>query len=480
MSEWYDSPSLPQNVRGAARRHRDFFSGEGPLTLARAPGRLDVMGGIADYSGSVVLEMPLGEAAYALLQPRSDGRVRIRSVPPERESVEIQDYSTTVEALGAGGNPASPEQVASLFTRSPEDRWAAYLAGCWTILAGARPDADLSGGADLLLFSEVPAGAGVSSSAAIEVATMRALAAAHGIEMDGLELARLCQRVENVIVGAPCGIMDQVTSALGREGELLALKCQPHEVLGYHRIPPGYAVTGLDSGVKHSVGGSNYTKARVAAFMGHRILTQSCQSDPLNGYLANLTPDLYWNGPEDEIPTTLQGAKFLEEYGNTIDTVTCVDPEETYHVRSCTEHPIMENDRVSHFITHLEEVRKLVQRDSRRAIRAERLMQLAGSLMYESHASYSENCNLGSEETDFIVEEVRKRGPERGLYGAKITGGGSGGTVAILMRADEEAETALEEVRTAYKAAYGSQPRRFVGSSPGAMAWEPRTLARGQ
>lgn len=470
---------LPPAVEAVLNRHEAFFEGASPLRVARAPGRLDVMGGIADYSGSVVLEMPLAEAAYAFLQPRADGRLRIRSASMDSGEAEaILEFET---AAGEAGNLGSPEAAAAYFRERPGERWAGYLAGCWPVLSEARPGIDLSGGAGLLLVSEVPSGAGVSSSAAIEVATLRALASVYGIEMEGMELARLCQRVENVVVGAPCGIMDQVTSALGREGELLALKCQPHDLLGYHRLPPGYAVTGLDSGVKHSVGGSQYTKARVAAFMGHRIITAEREKDFLNGYLANLSPEEYTSQFRQLLPKEMSGHEFIKKYRTTIDPVTQVKPEEIYPIRSCVEHPIGENARVQGFIEELTIIWECIEEtgggeEVKEWIEA--AIDEAGRLMYSSHVSYGENCGLGSEETDFIVKEVRDRGPERGLYGAKITGGGSGGTVAVLMRDTPDAEAALEEVRAAYEAEYGFRPRRFVGSSPGAMEWEPQVLNR--
>ena len=90
--------------------------------------------------------------------------------------------------------------------------------------------------------------------------------------LDGVTLARLAQMVENRVVGAPCGIMDQMTSALGVANSLLLILCQPHEVQGTQALPDGVRVFGINSNVKHSVGGTAYTRARVAAFMGRKIL----------------------------------------------------------------------------------------------------------------------------------------------------------------------------------------------------------------
>ena len=150
--------------------------------------------------------------------------------------------------------------------------WTAYVLGPALVLM-RETQARLSGGLRILVDSRVPEGKGVSSSAAVEVATMRAVAAlAKYDRLTGTELGRLCQVAENRVVGAPCGIMDQMTSALGRENELLALLCQPATVEGYVAIPDGVALWGIDSGIRHAVSGSDYTSVRTGAFMGYRIL----------------------------------------------------------------------------------------------------------------------------------------------------------------------------------------------------------------
>jgi L-arabinokinase len=110
-----------------------------------------------------------------------------------------------------------------------------------------------------------------------------------------------------------------------------------------------------------------------------------------------------------------------------------------------------------------------------------RCIEHAGSLMYESHESYTRRLNLGSPETDLLVELIRNEGPQHGLYGAKITGGGAGGTVAVLFSGSEnvDAEAALGRVCAAYTAKTGNQPYRFQGSSPGALEFGGRQIMRG-
>ncbi len=477
---------------------RAFFDGEGPIAGARAPGRLDVMGGVADYSGSLVLEMPIAEAAFVAWQWRNDRTLRIRSLGVEADGLLPEVSLSLDELVDERGRVRPVAEVRERLSRDPRTHWVRYVAGCFYVMLNAysrvsqgRADARLGEqGANILLHSEVPLGAGVSSSAAIEVATMHALSEAAGIHPSDLTLAAWCQRVENNIVGAPCGIMDQVTSAMGRENALIVLKCQPHDVLGTQRVPPGWRFIGLDSRVKHTVGGAHYTKARVGAFMGLKVIQLESGGKLLDNYLCNMEPAEFETYRE-MIPETLTGEEYRAQYGQLPDTVTRVDPEETYHPRACAEHPILENDRAREFVAlmhiatirHEERAEPGEERATEQRPSAEPdtdLMIEAGKLMYASHTSYSERLDLGAPETDLLVELIRRRGPERGLYGARITGGGSGGTVAVLCAADSpDTDAALTEVCREYAQTVGRAPRPFVGSSPGALMFGARQITRG-
>lgn len=429
----------------------DFFTDK--FAIARAPGRLDVMGGIADYSGSLVAEMPIAQATVAGAQVggTENGAVHVRSLNAESEHFE-EDVILPAELFI---NPVSMLRWAKDAPKS--QFWAAYVAGSVGILRaeGLWPRGV---GAKILVRSDVPLGAGVSSSAAIEVATMRALCAAHGISLDGLTLARLCQRVENEIVDAPCGIMDQVTSAMGEQGELLLLLCQPAVVQGTLKIPAGWRVFGIDSGVKHSVAGHGYTDVRVAAFMGAKILADT-SGEGFGGYLCNVTPERYREICPDGLPESMSGSEFIKKHGGILDTVTRVDPNGTYAVRAATEHAIFEMRRVTEFV-------ELLKNGD------DASMAVAGSRMQTSHASYS-RCGLGSAETDLLADLALT---SDGVVGAKITGGGSGGTVCVLCRVEAE-EAVIQSVVEQYSEQTGIIPRVIRGTSPGAFATEPIHLS---
>lgn len=435
-------------------------SSAGPTTLTRAPGRLDVMGGVADYSGSLVAEMTIAEAALVALSPRTDRTLRVwsRGIDAEGHTPQV---SVSIDGFySPGGSLLSYDAVQTLLRSDPQTRWAAYVFGCvFTLLAeGIVPH--FSHGANILLDSRVPLGAGVSSSAAIEVATMQALNAAFGLNLDGVAVARLSQMVENKVVGAPCGIMDQMTSALGVQNSLLLILCQPHEIQGTQELPEGVQVYGINSNVKHSVGGTAYTRARVAAFMGRKLLSV--------GYLARISW-LDFAGLKSALPSRIQGSEFLAQFGETGDSVTSIELHVSYNVIAATSHGIEENKRVAGFVQELQEA----IHDNKSYLN-EHLMK-AGLEMYSSHKSYT-SIGLGCGETDLLVELGRAAGSLKGIYGAKITGGGSGGTVAFLTYGDRAAQT-VSEIAAAYQAQTGLTPQIFTGGqSPGAMAFGSEEL----
>lgn len=448
-----DADQFAARLQSASERRAFLTDGASGDTVfvARAPGRLDVMGGVGDYSGCLVAEATIAEAALVGLSRRADRQISLWSV-----GIEADDFSPlfsfSLESFYDNGALKPYAAVRAFFAREPRTRWAAYLGGCFYVLLAEGIVPHFPGGANVLLESRVPLGAGVSSSAAIEVATMQAVNAAFDLKMNGVLLARLAQKVENDVVGAPCGIMDQMTSALGVENSLLLILCQPHEVQGTQTWPESVRFFGINSNVKHAVGGDAYTRARVAAFMGRKLLGVD--------YLANVIPT---TSLPDAVPERISGDAFLLANGETGDAVTRIDPSAIYPILAATRHAVAEQDRVFHFVHLL-------------STGGDRItLERAGGLMYESHKSYTQ-IYLGSEETDILVELAREAGPANGIYGAKITGGGSGGTVAFLT-SGEQAEETVKEIAREYEKRTGRKPDIFeAGKSPGALAFGHREV----
>lgn len=487
-----------------------LFNWEEEIYVTRAPGRLDVMGGIADYSGSLVLQMPIREACHVAVQRTHPSNHKLWKHAQARQQGKGQGSIPVLQIVSFGSElsnraptfdmdlsdlmenekPISYEKAYKYFSQDPSQKWAAYVAGTILVLM-TELGVQFSDSICILVSSAVPEGKGVSSSAAVEVATMSAIAAAHGLDISPRDLALLCQKVENHIVGAPCGVMDQMTSACGEANKLLAMVCQPAEVKELVTIPTHIRFWGLDSGIRHSVGGTDYGSVRIGTFMGRKIIKSEAAalfsrslpnaniSQDMNAdeyeehgielikaessldYLCNLSPHRYEAVYAKSLPESILGESFLNKYADHNDTVTTIDPKRKYAVKAPTKHPIYEKFRVEAFKALLT------------AATSEEQLRALGELMYQCHYSYND-CGLGSDGTDRLVKLVQEMQHRRtshsdgsSLFGGKITGGGSGGSVCVIgkncLRSSEE----ILEIQQRYHSATGHLPFIFEGSSPG-------------
>jgi galactokinase len=449
-----------------AIRTQAFFATAQPIWIARAPGRLDVMGGNVDYTGGMVLQSLLREAIWVAVQPRTDGIIRIFN-PGAVQFGWTPYLEFRVRDL------SDAKTVRALCRQTDGSHWALYVLGAMYYLQ-QRLGCRLRG-ADLFIASELPPNKGVSSSAALEVATLKAAAAAWDISLEGISLATAAQWVENTLVGAACGIMDQAVIVLGKEGSLLPLLCQPCQPYAALGLPRGISIWGIDSMVPRATTGIAYEAARAAAFMGYKLI---CQREGIsifpeirariprwtdsrwNGYLSNVDPSEFCMRHEHWLPATLSGREFFAIAGEHVDRFTSIDPERHYPVRAAVRYAVEENARVHRFYA-------LLRNPGARI--SESWLRAAGELLCQSHMAYA-GCGLGSSVCDDLVA----RALEAGFPGAKMTGGGAGGVVAVLGRTEDW--PVFESLAREFTADSGAAPHLFEGSSAGADAFGVNTL----
>ena len=353
-------------------------------TIGVAPGRIDLLGGVADYAGALVLEVPTRVATT------------VTATPGDRFEVGgVSLYASELRALAALGD----EEVRRELEDVPS--WTRYPIGVAIVLL--RDQVIAPPMVRLEVTSDVPIGMGVSSSAALEVATARALGADR--RLDPLQLALLCQGAENRIVGAPCGIMDQVAVAVGTVGHVLPILCRPAAVEAGVALPAGTEVVGWPSGAGHDIAGKPYATARAASFMGRRIVEAA--SGSRWSWTSEVPAHLL-----AELPDEIDGATFLDRWGDTDDPLTVVEPEARYPVRAATTFGVEEHQRTNQAV-------ELVRSGDPREL---------GALLAASHAGYAA-MGLGHPATDAIVSDALDR---PGVHAARASGGGSGGTVAVL------------------------------------------------
>lgn len=380
-----------------------------------APGRIDFLGGVADYSGSLVLEMPIHGRTTVEVQELDESVLRFDFA--EAEFNAQLDLDAFNHAKGD-----SLEAVASFLRDAGVGVPILYVAGCLAAFLERR-DGAAERGLRFTVSSTVPQSMGVSSSAALEVATMRALEALWDMPLPGTTLAMLAQRAENVVVGAPCGLMDQLSSAYGEPGALLPILCRP-DILGEPvALPQGVMVVGWPSGVKHSVAGAGYGAARAATFMGKQIFEK--QTGRAWAHASEIPQGYYLRHAQGKMARTVRGAEFLAEFGAVSDPLSRINPGAEYPVFDALRFPIEENERCA------------LARTLMAACAGERIpryLERIGQLMYASHAGYG-SIGLGTPETDAMVGAIEELGIEAGFYGARVSGGGCGGTVVVLLEA---------------------------------------------
>lgn len=370
------------------------------------------MGGVADYSGALVLETPIEAATRVEITATLTPVWALNSPNHGRWAAPVEPLLSALWAEGSVARDALDIQGAP--------PWVAYPLGClWAFCrhTGWRP----SGGLAFSVRSKVPEGMGVSSSAALEVATLRALEKLSGTRLQGTELARLGQLAENEIAQAPCGLMDQLTAAHGKGGSLLQILCRPDILQSPIALPKGAIVVGWASGVKHAVSASPYATARAATFAGKRIFEQKLKR--IWGFAAEIPPSLFHQHAETALPESIRGKRFLDEYGEVEDPLSRIDPKTRYRVRTGLRFPIEESFR--------SELAAALLSSAKGRSRGEHLRHV-GELLLQSHAGYS-SIGLGAPQTDAMVDALLEIGPDHGVYGGRSSGGGSGGAVVVLL-----------------------------------------------
>ncbi len=375
----------------AARALFTNLTGHAPAGIWSAPGRVNLIGEHTDYNDGFVLPFAIQHRTYAAAAPRDDDRIRVASTFAE-EAVEVSlaELDTLFPSTGA---PAVPE-------------WSAYVLGVAWALRALMPDATRHG-VDVAIASDVPVGAGLSSSAAIEGAAASAFNDLWALALDPATLARAGRRAENEAVGAPTGIMDQMASMLGRPDAATFLDCRTLDAVS---IDTGFASAGLDvlvmdTRVSHSHSTGGYRERREACERGAALM----------GVPALRDLDV------DDLPRAKQ----------VMDDVTF------RRVR----HVVTEDQRV------LDTVRMLRERGPR----------AIGGLLVASHASMRDDFEISVPELDLAVDTALAAG----AVGARMTGGGFGGAAIALV--DHDAlEQVAGAVRAAFAAAGFAEPHLFT------------------
>ena len=383
MAHTEETDNSQATTRFVADEFRKLY-GE-PIGIFRAPGRVNLIGEHTDYNDGFVMPAALGFYTYVAAGPRVDRKLSVYSI----DFAETRSFALS-ELEG-----------------SPSGHWSDYVRGVAGVL---QARSNLIRGANLVIKGDVPIGAGLSSSAALEVASGLALLTNSGLRWSRVEIAKACQRAEHQYAGTKCGIMDQFISCCGRANHALLLDCRKlsFELL---KIEVSARIVVCNTMVKHELAAGEYNQRRADCEAGVRHL---------QGFLPEV------RALRDVSLSQLKG------YGASL-------PDVTYW--RC-RHVISENARV------LEATNALKQGNLNRF----------GVLMGESHVSLRDDYEVSCYELDLMVDLARKC---RGVYGARMTGGGFGGCTVNLVEADAVDEFKVNVARE-YEIATGLHPEIYV------------------
>lgn len=356
--------------------------------VVRAPGRVNLIGDHTDYNDGFVLPATIDRGVYVALSPRADSLVRLRSVTFD----DAIDY-------WIDSRPARTEAS-----------WRSYVTGAVEELRAAGY---LSGGFELLVYGDVPLGAGLSSSAALEVAVVFGLSTLLELNLDPVETIRLCQTVEHRYAGVQCGIMDQFCSRLGRKNHALFLDCRSldHEHVPLRLGEAGLALVIVDSGVSRELATSKYGERR-----------RECEAV----------------------------VQALRDAGADVSALRDVSAD----MLESEKHRLADSTarRALHVVD--ENARVLRARDALRAA----AFQSFGELMNASHVSLRDLFEVSAPELDLLVAEAQS---VEGVLGARMTGGGFGGCTVNLVRSDA-VDCLTSHLESAYAARFGRSPEVYV------------------
>jgi galactokinase len=368
--------------------------GAAPAALFRAPGRVNLIGEHTDYNDGFVLPAAIGLSCWVAAAPRSDRRLVIHTENLGHSRILGEKAEAALDGLATNGLPV----------------WARYPFGvAWAL---QREGLRLTG-ANLHISGEVPLGAGLSSSAAIEVATGYALLSLSGQPIDRKNLALTSQRAENDFVGAQCGIMDQFISCFGEAGRALLLDCRSlaRQMVG---LPPEIRLVVCNTMVKHDHAASGYNDRRAECAEAVRILASQ-----------------------------IHGVRALRD-------VTLAQLEAHRAVL-----PAVLFKRARHVITENERVLETV-----RVLGAGRIESVA-PLMAASHASLRDDYEVSCPELDWMVEIATG---QPGVHGSRMTGGGFGGCTINLVEA-RSVPAFVARIESHYRARAGVRPEIYVCTS---------------
>ncbi len=375
------------NEKTITQAYRQTF-GDEPEIIVRAPGRINLIGEHTDYNGGFVLPAAIDKAIWFAAKRRTDRELHFHALDlRESWSGKLENFQKN------------------------QQNWANYLLG---VLSEGQKDELKFGGVQLVFGGDVPLGAGLSSSAAVESGMIFLLNELFDLGLGKMDLVKLAQRGENRFVGMQCGIMDMFASVMGRKNSAVRLDCRSLEFEYFPFDAPDFTLILCDTGVKHALVDSEYNTRR-----------EECE----------------------------QGVQLLQPFFSKIETLRDLTPEMLFSKKDNLPERIFRRCKYV-----VEEIRRVEL-----ACEALKINDLAafGKLMFATHEGLQREYEVSCPELDFLVGRAKNIPPLQGeargaVLGARMMGGGFGGCTINLIRKDSTS-VFFEKMKAAYRAQFGRE-----------------------
>ena len=437
----------------------------GSVAFSRAPAVVDVMGGIGEGSGALVLTATAALSFHAAAWRTADDQFRLRFIT-QADGGAPRDHAMPLSILRPDATTA--EQIIAHCREQDAEEIAPSLLVLREALAdGFMPG--LNGGLCLVVENDFPSETDLGRHSAQAAAVIDAITKLFDLEPSRLVQSRICAAA----IMRLTGLFQQrkaMTSLCGpAEGVLLQLRFHPQLLCETLDLPEGVIVKAMATRLARPTTRQRLIETQTCSEMGHRLIMQIQKEDgqspnPSSTRLASITPGEYVAKYRDRMPSKITRKAFMERFGTLRGLEDGdVNPKGIYKIRSRTEHHIYENRRVHDFVTSINRARRA---DATHSLSA------AGELMYASHWSHSQRCGIGGVETDRLANAIRRHGPAAGLFGAKVTAGGEGGEMVLLMHRHQDAHSALEQVVSKERAETRQPIRVYDGALPGAESFQ--------
>jgi len=444
----------------------------GAVGISRAPAVVDVMGGIGEDSGALVLTATAALCFHAAAWRTDDDRISVRFID-EVDDAAARDFSLPTACLRPEAE-AADEIIARCRDGGCEEIAPGLLTLHQASLAGMLPP--IEGGLCLVVQHDFPDHADLGRQTAHAAAVICAVFKSFALQPDRLAQSRVCAEA----IARLTGLYQRrkaMTSLCGQaEGVLLQLRFHSHPLCETLDLPDGVIVKALATRLARPTTRQRLIETRTCSEMGHRMILylqeeDGQRADPKESRLSAVTPAEFVTRYRDRMPSKITRKDFMAQFGAVRGLEDGdINPRGIYKVRSRAEHHIYENQRVHEFVASIIRARR--NNDAK-------ALENVGDLMYASHWSHSQRCGIGGVETDRLLNAIRKHGQAAGLLGAKVTSGGEGGEMVVLLRDDEQAHRTLDDLISQAKAESRQPVWLHDGALPGAEFFQAPSLAGG-